>query len=86
MFNKAISRKGIPKYLSSDNNPLFQYHRWKANLRIQDVEEIKSVPYVPVATKNIVRSLYEYYRPPRPVYAARGMLQLFVSPDLIMVD
>lgn len=49
MFNQAISRRGIPKYLSSDNDPLFQYHQWKANLRILDVEEIKSVPYVPLS-------------------------------------
>ncbi len=47
MFNKAISRTGIPKYLSSDNDPLFEYHRWKANLRILAVDEIKSVPHVP---------------------------------------
>ena len=47
MFNKAISKRGLPRYLSSDNDPLFQFHRWKANLRILDVEEIKSVPYVP---------------------------------------
>lgn len=49
MFNKAISRRGTPKYFSSDNDPLFRYHRWKANLRILDVEEIKSIPYVPLS-------------------------------------
>ena len=26
MFNKAIVRTGVPKYLSSDNGPLFIYH------------------------------------------------------------
>jgi len=35
----------VPKYLSSDNNPLFKFHRRRANLCIIDVEEIKSVPY-----------------------------------------
>ncbi len=49
MFNKAISKRGIPKYLSSDNDPLFRYHRWKANLCILEVEEIKSIPYVPLS-------------------------------------
>ncbi len=49
MFNKAISRKGTPKYLSTDHDPLFEFHRWKANLRILDVDEIKSVPYVPLS-------------------------------------
>jgi len=27
MFNKATSEMGTPKYVSSDHNPLFEYHR-----------------------------------------------------------
>jgi hypothetical protein len=27
----------------------FQYHRWKANLRVLEIEEIKSVPHVPMS-------------------------------------
>jgi hypothetical protein len=42
MFNKAISTMDTPKYLSSDNDPLFQYHQWQANPRILNVEEVKS--------------------------------------------
>jgi len=38
-----------PKYLSSDNDPLFQYQRWKANLRVLGVKEIKWLPHVPVS-------------------------------------
>jgi len=49
MFNDATSGQGWPKYLSSDNDPLFQYHRWKANLRMLEVEEIKSLPHVPMS-------------------------------------
>jgi putative transposase len=50
MFNHAISGQGtMPKYLSSDNDPLFLFERWKANLRILDVTEIKTVPYVPLS-------------------------------------
>ena len=53
MFNNATSRQGWPRYISSDNDPLFQYHRWKANLRVLDIEEIKSVdmlgPVCPVS-------------------------------------
>ena len=49
MFNTAISTQGIPHYLSSDNDPLFLYHRWQANLRILDIKEIKSVPYTPLS-------------------------------------
>jgi transposase InsO family protein len=47
MFNQAIATMGEPKCLSTDNDPIYRYHRWKANLRILDVEEIKSVPYAP---------------------------------------
>jgi len=49
MFNDATSRQGWPKYISSDNDPLFQYHRWKANLRVLEIEEIKSLPHVPMS-------------------------------------
>ena len=49
MFNKIISEKNIPKYLSCDNDPLFNFHRWKANLRILDIETIKSIPYTPTS-------------------------------------
>jgi hypothetical protein len=47
MFNNIISGKTMPKYLSTDNDPLFLFHRWQANLRILDIEEIKSVPCIP---------------------------------------
>ena len=49
LFNTAISTQSVPHYLSSDNDPLFLYHRWQANLRILDIKEIKSVPYVPLS-------------------------------------
>ena len=49
MFNKVIAGKGQPKRLSTDHDPLFRFHRWLANLRILEVEEIKSVPYAPMS-------------------------------------
>jgi putative transposase len=49
MFNEATSSQGWPKYLSSDNDPLFKYHQWNANLRVLGVEEIKSLPHVPMS-------------------------------------
>ena len=55
MFNKAISGMGIPKYLSTDHDPLFEYHRWQANLRILEIDEIKSVPYTPTSHPFIER-------------------------------
>ncbi|MGI9294524.1 MAG: integrase core domain-containing protein [Pseudomonadales bacterium] len=55
MFNAAISNKGLPHYLSSDNDPLFRYHQWQANLRILDVNEIKSIPCTPTSHPFIER-------------------------------
>ena len=49
MFNQIIAGKSLPRHLSSDHDPLFRFHRWLANLRILEVEEIKSIPYVPVS-------------------------------------
>ena len=47
MFARAIAGKGEPRYLSSDHDPLFEYHRWKANLRVLQISEVKTVPHVP---------------------------------------
>ena len=55
MFNNAIATRGVPKYLSSDNDPLFEYHRWQANLRVLDVDEIKTVPFVPISSPFVER-------------------------------
>ena len=49
MFNRAIGGQTQPKYLSSDHDPLYRFHQWQANLRIRDVKEIKTVPYVPLS-------------------------------------
>ncbi|MHB8744360.1 MAG: hypothetical protein ACYC9L_14725 [Sulfuricaulis sp.] len=32
-----------------ENDPLFTFQRWRANLRILGIEEIKSMPYVPIS-------------------------------------
>lgn len=49
MFNKVISGTSLPTYLSSDNDPILLFHRWKANLRILEIEEIKSLPHIPMS-------------------------------------
>src|SRR4026208_2537548 len=49
MFHRAIRGHSLPKYLSSDHDPLYRFHQWEANLRILGVTEIKSVPYVPLS-------------------------------------
>jgi putative transposase len=50
MFNRAIrGQLRMPKYISSDNDPLYRFHQWQANLRILEVTEIKTIPYVPLS-------------------------------------
>ena len=49
MINQIISGKEPPRCLSSDYDPLFEYHRWQANLRILEIEPIKSAPYTPIS-------------------------------------
>ena len=49
MFNRVISGQKPPSYLSSDHDPLFEYHRWQANLRILEIAPIKTVPYTPIS-------------------------------------
>src|SRR5215813_7219680 len=46
MFKQAIRGAVAAKYVSSDNDPLYRFHQWKANLRVLDVTEIKTVPYL----------------------------------------
>ena len=45
----------IPKSISSDHDPLFEFHRWKANLRVLEIREIKTVPNVPLSHPFIER-------------------------------
>lgn len=49
MFNQAVAGQPRPKHLSTDHAPLFRFHRWPANLRVLDIDEIKSVPYEPTS-------------------------------------
>ena len=49
MFHRAIRGQRLAKYLSSDHDPLYRFHQWQANLRVLEVTEIKTVPYVPLS-------------------------------------
>ena len=55
MFNQIIVRKNTPRFISSDNDPLFQFHRWKANLRILEFDEVKSIPFTPISHSYVER-------------------------------
>jgi len=48
LFMIRCDRHGHER-LSSDHDPLYRFHQWQANLRILDVKEIKTVPYVPLS-------------------------------------
>src|SRR5579863_4212886 len=49
MFQRAIRGHSLPKYLSSDHDPLYRFQQWQANLRVLEVTEIKTVPHVPLS-------------------------------------
>jgi transposase InsO family protein len=49
MFNAAIHGQGTARHLSTDHDPLFEAHRWTANLRILEINELKTVPLVPLS-------------------------------------
>jgi transposase InsO family protein len=49
MFNCATTGQPQPKRVSTDHDPLFRFHRWLANLRVLEIDEIKSVLYTPVS-------------------------------------
>jgi putative transposase len=49
MFNAAIHGQGEPRHLSTDHDPLFDAHRWVANRRVLEIDEIKTVPHVPMS-------------------------------------
>ena len=49
MFNRIIHTQPLPKYLSSDHDPRYRFHPWPANLPVLQIQEIKTVPYVPLS-------------------------------------
>jgi len=64
MFKQAIRGVAmLPKYFSSDHDPLYRFHQWQANLRILDVRDIKTVPYVPLSHPFI--GAFDRYNPTR---------------------
>ena len=49
MFQQAIRGHSPPKYISTDNDPLYRFHQWQANLRVLEVREIKTIPGAPLS-------------------------------------
>ena len=76
MLGRVIGSIGPPSYLSSDNDPLFEFHRWKANLRVLDIEEIKTVPYVPIShpfVERLIGTIRREYVDQVPFWNARDL-------------
>lgn len=62
MFNSIISNQKLPRRISTDNDPLFKFQRWEANLRILGIEHIKSIPYTPIShpfVERLIRTIHE---------------------------
>jgi transposase InsO family protein len=76
MFNAAIRNHALPRYISTDNDPLFEFHRWRANLRVIEVEEIKTVPYVPLShpfVERLIGTLRREYLDQVPFWGATDL-------------
>ena len=82
MFNAAIHGRGAPRHLSTDHDPLFEAHRWTANFRILEIDEIQTVPHVPLshpfverligtmrwAARSVIRRPPQLGQKPRPLH------------------
>jgi len=76
MFDYAICGAGSPRSISSDNDPLFRFHRWKANLRILEATEIRTVPHLPVShpfVERLIGSIRREYPDLVPFWNARDL-------------
>jgi hypothetical protein len=55
-------RHSLPKYLSSDHDPLYRFHQWDANLRILEVTEIKTFLTLPLSHPFVERLISMIHR------------------------
>ncbi len=83
MFSSIIGGITIPRYLSSDNDPLFLFRQWNANLRILEVTQVKTVPYVPLShpfVERLIGTIRREYLDQVPFWSALDLerkLRLF---------
>jgi len=76
MFNSIIGGTKTPRYLSSHNDPLFRFRQWNANLRILEVIEVKTMPYVPLShsfVERLVGTIRREYLDQVPFWTARDL-------------
>jgi putative transposase len=78
MFNGIIRGSSSPQYLSSDNDPLFRYRQWQANLRILEVTEVKTIPYAPLShpfVERLIGTIRREYLDHAPFWNASDLEQ-----------
>lgn len=76
MFNQAIRGARLPRYLGTDHDPLFQFFRWTANLRILEITEVKTVPHVPLShpfVERLVGTIRREYLDRVPFWNSRDL-------------
>jgi len=77
MFNSIICGSATnPRYLSSDNDPIFRFRQWNANLRIIEVAQVKTVPYVPLShpfVERLIGTIRREYLDQVPFWSARDL-------------
>jgi len=49
MFNSILSAKTPPTRVSHDNDPLFKFHRWTSNMDMLEIDEVWTIPFVPIS-------------------------------------
>src|SRR3954447_21857051 len=76
MFNTAIYGQGLPRHLSTDHDPVFDAYRWMANLRILEIDEIETVPHVPVShpyVERLIRTIRREFLGQVPFWNVRDL-------------
>ena len=76
MLCHIILGSAPPTYLSSDHDPLFACQRWRANLRILGVQEVKTVPFVPLShpfVERLIGTVRREYLDQVPFWNARDL-------------
>ncbi len=82
MFNAAIGGQVSPDLLSTDHDPLFGFHRWKTNLRVLEIDEIKTVPYAPIShpfVERLIGTLRREYLDHVPFWGAADLRRKLVE-------
>jgi hypothetical protein len=74
MFNHAIAAALTPpRHLSSDHDPLFEFHRWRANLRILNMTEVPKVPLSHPFIERLVGTVRRELLDQIPFWSARDL-------------